>query len=420
VLEGTTMDVLVRGEVTGLRAAGSGHIYFSLRDEREDACIDCVMYRTAPPRARKRLQNGERVVVRGQVTFYAPRGRIQFIAEDVLQTARGALLEALEELKKKLAAEGLFAPERKKPLPREPRVVAVVSSRDGAAIHDIVRVAFRRGRVRIVLVPTPVQGAGAADRIAAGILRADRIRPDAIVVARGGGSAEDLAAYNEEVVVRAIGTARAPVVSAVGHEIDTTLADLAADARAATPSQAAELLVPDWQERARVLEHLGMRLRRAVHHRLATGRELLTRVRSRLGEPRTLVLEQAQHVDELVARLERAARKTLGARRARLETQKRKLESQHPRRVLAAARVRLGPLEPRLAAAMRARVEAARHRTRDAAARLDAMSPLAVLGRGYAIATRPDGTVVTDAAAVGEGDELDVRLHQGRVRTRVI
>ncbi|MBW2453686.1 MAG: exodeoxyribonuclease VII large subunit [Deltaproteobacteria bacterium] len=421
LLEGATAHLRVRGEISGLHRAGSGHAYFTLKDEREDALIDCVMYRSAPARARRLLADGETVVLSGRVTVYAPRGRMQLVADDVLGSARGALLERLEKLKAKLAAEGLFDADRKQLLPTDPRCIAVLTSRDGAAIHDVVRVAFRRGRVRILLVPTPVQGAGAAERIARAITATDQLRSvDAMIVTRGGGSAEDLAAYNDEVVVRAIASASLPVVSAVGHEVDVSLSDLAADRRAATPSQAAELIVPDYAERGATLNHLSTRLSRSLHHRLSRAREGLTRLRSRLGEPRRLVLEQSQRFDDLSARLERAMTRQLGHRRSALHRLGRGLEAQHPRRVLGAARLRLSPLEPKLHAAMQSRLRALHHRLAGRAARLDAMSPLSVLGRGYAIATSETGKVVRDAREVAAGDELTVRLHRGRLRAQVV
>jgi exodeoxyribonuclease VII large subunit len=420
VLEGSTMGVRVTGEVSGLHRAGSGHCYFSLKAAKEDAIIDCVMYRSAPARARKLLKDGETVVLAGRVTIYAPRGRMQFIADDLLGSARGALLEALEKLKRQLEKEGLFAPERKKPLPKEPRCIAVLTSAHGAAIHDVIRVAFRRGRVRVLLVPTPVQGAGAGEKIARAIASTDRLDGiDALLVTRGGGSAEDLAAYNDEQVVRAIAAARHPVVSAVGHEIDVSLADLAADARAATPSQAAELLVPNDAERYRTLEHMQTRLRRAIRHRITSSERDLGALRAGLGEPRRLVLEQAQRFDELHARLERAARRDLTRRRSSLERDLRRLSRLHPRQVMDAARLRLRPLPPRLNELMRARLHGARRKLGEQAARLDAMSPLAVLERGYAIATAGEGRVLRDAADADVDQTIEVRLHRGRLAARI-
>ncbi len=420
LLEGATASVRVRGEISGLHRAGSGHAYFTLKDEREDALIDGVMYRSAPARARQLLCDGESVVLTGRVTVYAPRGRLQLVADDVLGSARGALLERLEKLKAKLAAEGLFDSDRKQLLPTNPQCIAVLTSRDGAAIHDVIRVAFSRGPVRILLVPTPVQGAGAAERIASAIATTDQLPGmDAMIVTRGGGSAEDLAAYNDEAVVRAIAAAGLPVVSAVGHEVDVSLSDLAADRRAATPSQAAEMLVPDHGERSATLGHLSVRLSRGLHQRLSQARERLTALRGRLGEPRTLVLEQGQRFDDLSARLERSMARRLRQRRSLLEASRRGLEAQHPRRVVAAARLRLSPLGPKLGAAMTSRLQGLQHELTGTLGRLEALSPLAVLGRGYAIATTPAGHVVSDAAEVTAGDRLTVRLHRGRVQTVV-
>ena len=421
VLDTATADVRVRGEVSGLHRAGSGHLYFSLKDEKEDAIIDCVMYRSAPAGSRKRVRDGEVVVLAGRVTLYPPRGRLQFIAERVLQAGRGALLEAVDKLKRQLAAEGLFAAERKRPLPAAPRRVAVLTSRDGAAIHDVVRVAFRRGPVRLLLIPTPVQGAGAAARIARAIALADGLADvDIIVVTRGGGSVEDLAAYNDERVVRAVAACATPVVSAVGHEIDTSLCDLAADVRAATPSHAAELLVADQGEQRRQLQQWQVRLRRGVQHQLGMRRQHLTELRARLGEPRRLVLEQAQRFDELSARLERAMRRDLARRRGGLEGLSQRLSRRDPRRGLQRARLRLGELHPCLRAAIERHLQRARRRLVRDGGRLSALSPLAVLQRGYAIVQRPDGRVVRAASEVAPAQALAVRFGRGTARVNVV
>ena len=245
--EAFTAPAWVEGEVSDARPAPSGHPYFGLKDEREEACIDVVMYRSqVTPRTRTLCVNGSRVRLRGKPTVWAPRGRLQFVADRAQAAGRGALLEALEKLKTKLAAEGLFAPERKRRLPPEPRIIGVVTSASGAVIHDVCRVAFRRGGARILLAPAQVQGLGAADSICRALSQLQRVRGvDVIVVGRGGGSSDDLGAFNEELVVRAVAACPVPVVSAVGHDVDVTLVDFAADARAATPSQAAEMVVPD-------------------------------------------------------------------------------------------------------------------------------------------------------------------------------
>lgn len=247
--------------------------------------MDCVMYRTAPVRARKLLADGARLVLTGRVTFYAPRGRVQLVVDGARQAGRGALLEALEKLKAKLRAEGLFAEERKRRVPAAPRVIGVVTSLEGAALPDIVRVAFRRGGVRVVVAPATVQGAGAADSLARA-LRALARHPDVevIILGRGGGSAEDLAAFNDEALVRAVVASPVPVVAAIGHEMDVSLVDLAADLRAATPSQAAELVVPDSTARLELLSQYRALARACRAARFLDERvELLDDLEGRLG-----------------------------------------------------------------------------------------------------------------------------------------
>jgi exodeoxyribonuclease VII large subunit len=398
-VEGAAADVWVQGEVSGAKPAASGHVYFTLKDEREDASLDCVMYRSAAARSRQLVVDGTRVQLRGRATVWAPRGRLQFTAEQACQAGRGALLEALEALKAKLAGEGLFAAERKRALPPDPSVIGVVTSASGAAVHDIVKVAFRRGAVRIVLSPTLVQGQGAAVRVIEALDRLERLPElDAIIVGRGGGSADDLMVFNDEAVVRRVAACRVPVVSAVGHETDVTLTDLAADARAATPSQAAELLVPDTQARRDALEAVRARLRRAF---------------------RFVLIERGQSVDDAAQRMARAMRRRTTQKHADIEGFVRLLLTRHPRAKVARSRGALGPLRVRLRAAVGARVEAARSGLGAQAASLDAMSPLGVLSRGYAIATTEGGRAVRVSSEVRPGERLDVRVHRGRLSTRV-
>ncbi|MBL9024159.1 MAG: exodeoxyribonuclease VII large subunit [Myxococcales bacterium] len=422
LLERRTEGVLVGGEVTALKEHPSGHAYFTLRDERGDASIDCVLYRSGPVRARKLLADGARIVVKGRVSFYAPRGRVQFIVESARPAGKGALLEALEKLKQKLLAEGLFAAERKRPLPREPRVIGVVTSAQGAALADIVRVAFRRGPARLVLAAAPVQGQGAGALLARALrLVTKHPEVDVVILGRGGGSTDDLMAFNEEDLVRAVASSPVPVVAAVGHEIDQTLVDLAADVRAATPSQAAELVVPDARARTAVLGHLVQRLTRAA---------------------RRVVADRQQRVDDADADLRRLARGALGDRRVSLAKLERRLAARHPSAVLVAARAALGPLDRRLARAgrailgeardelrsldtrlspaMRARVARARVALAANAASLDALSPLAVLTRGYALVRTKDGRLVRAARSVAKDDALEIRVADGAIDVVVL
>ncbi|MBX3264460.1 MAG: exodeoxyribonuclease VII large subunit, partial [Labilithrix sp.] len=300
-------ELWVEGEVSGARPASSGHVYFSMKDEREEAAIDVVLYRSqVTPRGRALVKDGARVRVRGKPTYWSPRGKLQFVGDRVEPTGKGALLEALEQLKQKLQAEGLFAPERKRPLPHDPRVVGVVTSAQGAVIHDVCKVAFRRGGARILLAAAQVQGAGAAESIRRALRMLQRVADvDVIVVGRGGGSQDDLSAFNDEALVRDVAACRVPVVSAVGHEVDVTLVDFAADARAATPSQAAEMIVPDSAARRRLLEERTSRLRRAMHARVAEERVVTGRLARAFGDPRLLIASAQQRVDEHTMRLGR-------------------------------------------------------------------------------------------------------------------
>ncbi len=413
-VEGATGREWVEGEIGSLKRAASGHVYFTLKDEREEAVIDCVMYRFNAQRARRILDEGARVQLLGRATLWAPRGRLQFSVEKARPAGRGALLEALEKLKQRLAEEGLFALERKRPLPAEPRVVGVVTSSAGAAFHDICTVAFRRGGARIVLSPAQVQGEGAPDSILRAIDLIERYPGlEVLIVGRGGGSADDLMAFNDERVVRRVTTVRVPVVSAVGHEIDTSLTDLAADVRAATPSEAAELVIPDFRSRLEKLGRLSTGLARAVRSRLLEDRATVSELRGALSDPRFLIVERQQELDELVLRMERHEKGALARRRARLESLHRRLSSQHPRAVLARARGELSPLSARLGGAIRMRLSNAGSRLSSQVAQLDSLSPLAVLGRGYAIATRADGRAIRNASEVGVGDSVAVRVHRG-------
>ena len=411
----------VEGEVSSLKRAPSGHVYFSLKDEAEDAIIECVMYRFNALRARRHLNEGARLQLNGQATVWAPRGRLQFVANEVRPAGRGALLEALEQLKERLAAEGLFAPEKKRALPSEPRIIGVVTSGAGAAFHDIVSVAFRRGDVKIVLAPALVQGEGAPESLIRALDLIERYPGvDVVVIGRGGGSGEDLMAFNDERVVRRVARLRVPVVSAVGHEVDFSLTDLAADVRAATPSQAAELVVPESRLRAAAWQRADTALRRAALARLTNIRTRIERARSRLSDPRFTIAERQQELDELVTRLRRRATESVAAERAALELLTRRLYTRHPRAVLAGARADLGPLNVRLESAARRRLARAEARLADSAVRLDGLSPLTILGRGYAIATRADGRALRSADEVAVGDAVGIRLGRGRLVGRVL
>jgi exodeoxyribonuclease VII large subunit len=411
----------VEGEVADVRPAPRGHLYFCLKDEREEAAIDVVVYRSnVTPRMRQLCVDGARVRVRGRPTLWVPRGRLQLVADRLQAAGRGALLEAIERLKAKLAAEGLFAPERKRALPQEPRVVGVVTSPTGAVIHDVCRVAFRRGGARILLSPAQVQGPGAVESICRALRQLQRVRGvDVILVARGGGSADDLLAFNEEAVVRAVAACRVPVVSAVGHDVDVTLVDFAADARAATPSQAAEMVVPDRRARRELLRRTGLHLARAVHARLSRDHVAIARLARRLGDPRLAIASYQQTLDERTGRLAAVGRAATAKRRVTLAQCERRLAYLHPRAVIARERAALSRLETRMKSLSSAAFERRAAHLERATARLEALSPLKVLARGYAIATRDDGRAVRSAEDVRPGDAVHLRVRAATIDATV-
>lgn len=419
-VEGATAGAWVQGEIGAIKVAPSGHAYFTLKDEQEDAVVDAVAYRDTAMRAKRYLSEGTRVLVRGKATVWAPRGKLQLIVDAVRPAGRGALLEALERLKGRLAAEGLFDTARKKPVPSDARVVGVVTSSSGAVIHDIVRVAFRRGAVRIILSPTVVQGEDAPPSIVAALDLLERVRGvDVIIVGRGGGSFEDLMPFNDERVVRRVAACRVPVVSAVGHEVDVTLTDLAADARASTPSQAAELVVADREAVLSGLSQLAIRLRRAMRSRLVEDRAALDRLVRGLGDPRARIGERQQRLDELSSRLEGAARAAVSRRAVVLERLERRLIMNHPRAVLVRTQGRLDSLSSRLSVLVRERMVMERGKLRDQEGRLEALSPLSVLARGYAVVTSEDGRALVNAEGVGVGDTVTIRLRRGGMDAKV-
>jgi exodeoxyribonuclease VII large subunit len=411
----------VQGEVRGLQKAGSGHAYFTLRDEREDAALDCVMYRSQQLRAGRFLVEGACVQALGRATVWAPRGRLQFVVESLQPVGRGALLEALDRLKAKLAAEGLFAAERKRPLPKNPRCIGVVTSAHGAAWHDIQAVALRRSALKLVLAPALVQGDGAAESIMRALRLLERYPGlDAIIIGRGGGSLEDLMAFNDERVVRRVAASSVPIVSAVGHEIDTSLCDLVADARAATPSEAAERLVPDRLAQARELRTSVLRLRRAMRDRLREDRGALAALRAKLGDPRFVIADQQQSLDDLSFRLERCVRAALRTSRQRFGSVEQRLQLRHPRAVVLASKAQLVPLRLRLEHATGALLLQEQRRQQALAARLNDLSPVAVLARGYAIVLNEEHKAIRDSAEVSAGQRLQVRVHRGSFSAEVV
>lgn len=419
LLETELFDVWVEGEISNLRVADSGHWYFSLKDER--AQIQAVVWRTAARRIRHRPKDGARVLVRGGLRLYPARGQYQLAVEVIEPLGKGALQQAFEELKLKLAEEGLFAAERKQPLPALPRRIGVVTSPDGAALRDFLQVLGRRfSGLHVLVYPARVQGEGAAAEVALGIRALDRLGLDVVVVTRGGGSLEDLQAFNEERVARAIAASQTPVVSAVGHETDHTIADFVADLRAATPSAAAERVI---QARTDLSDRVG-----SLDHRLASALRLrLTRVRSRVEAvtshrvfeaERGRIQTRTQRVEELRGRAGRALARQAERARSGLAHSRERLEAFRWDRQVAARRERVEQLQARLGERARRDLERRRATLAAGAARLEGLSPLAVLSRGYALVW--DGQrLVRRAADVETGAELRVRVHSGSLRVTV-
>ena len=412
--------VAVRGEISSFHHhAPSGHMYWTLKDRSSE--VRCVMFRRDNRRLKFALADGAEVVVVGRPTIYRARGQFQLEVSDVLPRGRGALWLEYERLKEKLASEGLFAKDRKRDLPFWPRIVGVVTSSEGAAVRDVCTVIRRRApSTRVWVKPVPVQGRDAAPEVARAIRWfAERREVDVVIVGRGGGSLEDLWAFNEEVVVRAICDCSIPVISAVGHETDTTLADFAADLRAPTPSAAAEHAVPETAEIARrVVSCFGriaaaverQRVRRVENALAPIRRYGFRRVRDRLSEARQVWGEGVDALPAVVTGI-------LDAREVALREGVEALPGTPARRLADATRrlerTRTLPRETRR------RDERVRTRHRHLVERLHAASPLAILERGYAVVTGPDGSVVADAAGLEAGDRLEIRLARGRARAEV-
>lgn len=433
----------VEGEITNLRIVSSGHAYFTLRDER--ALLPVAMWRSALARQRHRLVDGQAFRVFGRLGIYAAQGKFQLYGERAEPAGLGARMLRLEQLRQKLQAEGLFARERKRKIPVWPRRIGVVTSATGAAIHDILKVARRRCPARILLAPAQVQGDDAPVSIVRALLRLQRVEGvDVIILGRGGGASEDLWAFNDEALARAVAACPVPVVSAVGHEVDTSICDLVADVRAATPSHAAELVVPDREAYASGLAHLERRLTLATRRRVLDERSRLELAERRLEAlAGRLLTAPRRRLDALLARLRlQHPRARLARDRRRLHALQERLQAVHPRHRLAELRRRLAALQERLSAEhprrrvgeLRRRLLAAelalheqgrrlaapaRLRLARAAATLQALSPLAVLLRGYAVVTTAEGGVVTDAAQVAPGDALTIRLARGSLRAAV-
>ncbi len=420
-LEGAFPAVWVEGEISNLRMPGSGHAYFTLKDE--SAQLRAVLFRNRGRRIRFEPEDGMKVLAFGGLDLYPPRGEYQLVVELLEPKGVGALQYAFEQLKRRLEAEGLFEQARKRTLPAFPRVIGIVTSPTGAAIRDMLHIIGRRfGELRILIVPVRVQGEEAPGEIVAALATLAAVDElDVVIVGRGGGSIEDLWAFNDERVARAIVASRVPVISAVGHETDYTIADFVADLRAPTPSGAAELVVREKLAVMEMLVDLHDRLRLAMASQMARRRERVASLLRRrvLTEPSRALREWTRRLDEAQAGLATAARGHQRMLRHRVELATNALSSQHPLARISHGAAVLAQLRGRLAASATHRAKHSRHRLAAAVGRLQSLSPLAVLGRGYSLTRLPSGAVVRTAAALRAGDAIEVLLAEGAVDARV-
>ncbi|MGC2446872.1 MAG: exodeoxyribonuclease VII large subunit [Candidatus Sulfotelmatobacter sp.] len=414
-------DAWVEGEISNFRAPESGHLYFTLKDG--NAQIRVVMFRSAARLLRFRPADGLQVVVRGRVTVYEDRGELQISAEYIEPKGAGSLQLAFEQLKTKLEAEGLFAADRKKPLPSLPTRIGIVTSPQAAALRDILNILERRHRsVNILIFPAQVQGEAASFEVAAGIRHfneSDTV--EVIIVARGGGSAEDLASFNNEALARTIAASKIPVISAVGHETDFTIADFVADLRAPTPSAAAELVIRSRQEIEEQSSALHDRLRRAMRYRLLMGRQALTELAQHgaFGRMMQLIRQRQQKLDDLTHRMELAERGLLEKKLRRWEAISAAVRHYDLRLVLSGMRKELESRTTALVAVTRNVLLQHRVRSERLQTVLQSLSPLAILDRGYALVFDAHGKLLKDPAAINVGDEISARLAHGEIQANV-
>jgi len=419
LLESSFMQVWVEGELSSFSRPSSGHWYFSLKDQK--CQIRCAMFRGANQRIRTLPKEGDQIRIRGKVTLYENRGDFQIIVEHLEPAGLGPLQQAFEALKMKLQAEGLFDPARKKPLPVTPRHIGVVTSPTGAAIHDILTVLARRcPAIPVTLYPTAVQGQAATADIVNAIDRAQRHGvADVLIIGRGGGSLEDLWCFNEEAVARAIAGCSIPTVSAVGHEVDVTIADFVADLRAPTPSAAAEKISPDQSQWLRRLAEQQLRLGQSARRLLLRLDQQLGHLAARLRDPRRELQDKAQRMDELDMRLNKAMNLKLQQQQLKTGHLAQRLGTQSPTKTLQNAGEQVQRLNERLDKAIRQNLRQQQEKLQLNAQTLNVVSPLATLGRGYAIVRDDQNRIVRSADQLSAGQTISARFGQGNVSAEV-
>jgi exodeoxyribonuclease VII large subunit len=421
-VEVTYADVWVEGEISGCRSAPSGHLYFTLKDG--DAQLPVVLFRRQAQLLRFRPQDGLAALVRGRISVYESRGQLQLIAETLEPRGAGALQLAFDQLRERLKAEGLFDAERKRPLPAFPQTIGLITSTSGAVLHDILTVVRRRHtRLNLLIYPALMQGPECAGTVAAGIrfFNRNRGRVDLILIARGGGAAEDLAGFNDEGLARAIADSELPVVSAVGHETDFTIADFVADLRAPTPSAAAEIVTAAQHRIEQRIAELESRIHRAIRYQMMLARQRLTalsadQVLTRLQDS---IGRRTQRLDDLHRRLEVACAQRLRVPAARLAQLAGRIERHNPAVRLTLTRRRLEAAEGALRRIITAATAGRAARVAQASGRLQALSPLAVLNRGYALVYSADGRLLRSAAEAERGDTIRARLALGELEATV-
>ncbi|KJF93969.1 exodeoxyribonuclease VII large subunit [Photobacterium leiognathi] len=422
ILENEMGVVWLIGELSNFSMPVSGHWYFTLKDSR--AQVKCAMFKGSNRHVTFKPGNGNQVLVKARLSLYEPRGDYQLIIESMQPEGDGRLQQQFEQLKMSLAAEGLFAQSLKKSLPEQPKRVGIITSKTGAALHDILHVLQRRDpSLPIVIYPTMVQGEGAAISIAQAIGRANaRQECDVLIVGRGGGSLEDLWAFNEESVARTIAASQIPIVSAVGHEVDVTIADFVADVRAPTPSAAAELISRDMTHQTQLLDRKRQQLRHAITAYLSQSLRQTTQLQHRLERqhPQLRLNLQQQHLDEISQRLTQAMARKLQKHQQHVEHNNYKLSLYSPASLVRNAQRNLERSEQRLYDALDRKLLNARHKLAVAAEKLETVSPLATLARGYSITRNEQGDVIRKASQVNAGDTLITTVTDGEIHSNVI
>lgn len=419
LLEDVFPRIWVEGEISNLARPASGHLYFTLKDAQ--AQVRCAFFRQNAARTRQIIENGTLVKVAARVSLYEGRGDYQLIVEQLEAAGEGALRAAFEALKQQLLAEGLFDQQRKKDLPKYPRRIAVVTSPTGAVWQDILSVFARRApQVALTQVPTAVQGKEATAQIVQALKLADRGQFDAIILARGGGSLEDLWCFNEEIVARTIADSITPIVSAIGHETDISISDFVADVRAPTPTAAAELLAPERQALLQRIDYLQQRLQRRLSDRLKTLNQQLHGLNARIRHPKQRIEQSMQRLDELELRLTRACTQLLQSNQQQVQLWHNRLQIQHPQTLLNQQQQRLTHYQQALTKNMTTRLSTEQYKLQSVAQALHLVSPLATLDRGYSILRDKNQQVIRSNQQVRSGQQLQAHLAEGQLRIQVL